>query len=226
MNEIGLLVSVRNLAEARIAYGGGADIVDVKEPANGPLGAATHAVLREIADELRGKVSLSAALGEWEPGLSPRMGEDVRAMGYERVKFGPSRLKSVEEWWMMSGMVAVAYADPLDARVSPESVLEWGIAHGSGTFLIDTFDKSGGTSLGILGIDRLRKLRQRAAAEEVRFALAGGVTARDIQRYAGVLRPDWFAVRGAACRDGVRGAEIDPDRVAALRRLIDEESAI
>ena len=35
-----LLVSVRSADEARAALAGGADLIDVKEPAHGPLGAA------------------------------------------------------------------------------------------------------------------------------------------------------------------------------------------
>ncbi len=36
-----LLVSVRNEVEAEMAIGGGADLIDVKEPANGSLGMAS-----------------------------------------------------------------------------------------------------------------------------------------------------------------------------------------
>lgn len=221
MNPIGLLVSVRNLAEARIARDGGADIVDVKEPANGPLGRASRAVLRAIADELRGEVSLSAALGEWEPSASPRLGEDARQMGYERIKFGLHFPGSLETLTMMPGMVAVAYANPSDTSASPEDVLQWAIDRGSETFLIDTFGKQNFRSVEYLGLIRLRGLRARAADAGVKFALAGGVTADDIRRYAGVLHPDWFAVRGAACRNGERGAELDPQRVSELRAILD-----
>jgi uncharacterized protein (UPF0264 family) len=34
------------------------------------------------------------------------------------------------------------------------------------------------------------------------------------------VRPDWFAVRGAVCADGDRGAEIDADKVRALAEWI------
>jgi uncharacterized protein (UPF0264 family) len=47
-----LLVSVANGDEAAAALAGGADIIDAKDPAAGPLGAVTIAVLREIAREV------------------------------------------------------------------------------------------------------------------------------------------------------------------------------
>ena len=52
------------------------------------------------------------------------------------------------------------------------------------------------------------------------MALAGGLDAAAIARLA-PLRPDLFAVRGAACRHGDRLAAVDPDRVALLVRAID-----
>ena len=51
------------------------------------------------------------------------------------------------------------------------------------------------------------------------LTLAGGLDAAAIARLA-PLRPDLFAVRGAACRDGDRLAVVDPDRVALLVRGI------
>ncbi len=39
-----LLVSVRSAAEAEIALSAGADLIDVKEPSRGSLGAADPAV--------------------------------------------------------------------------------------------------------------------------------------------------------------------------------------
>jgi len=36
----GMLASVRNLEEAKLVYEGGADIIDLKEPNDGALGAS------------------------------------------------------------------------------------------------------------------------------------------------------------------------------------------
>lgn len=43
------MVSVRNLAEARIAWESGVDLIDLKEPSAGPLGAVSPAVRSEVA---------------------------------------------------------------------------------------------------------------------------------------------------------------------------------
>src|SRR5205823_2503111 len=53
-----------SVAEAAAALAGGADIIDAKDPASGPLGAVTHNVLRGIHRRVNGRKPVSAALGD------------------------------------------------------------------------------------------------------------------------------------------------------------------
>ena len=62
-----LLISVRSAEEATVALAGGADLIDVKEPSNGPLGVAHHEVLAAVLAVVNEAVPVSAALGEWTP---------------------------------------------------------------------------------------------------------------------------------------------------------------
>jgi (5-formylfuran-3-yl)methyl phosphate synthase len=59
-----LLVSVRSASEARVAAENGADIVDAKEPAAGPLGPVAPDVLAGILLALPGDMPLGIALGD------------------------------------------------------------------------------------------------------------------------------------------------------------------
>jgi uncharacterized protein (UPF0264 family) len=59
-----LLVSVTDVAEARLAVAGGVDVVDVKNPAEGSLGAPAPGVIAQVRDVLPGELPLSAALGD------------------------------------------------------------------------------------------------------------------------------------------------------------------
>ena len=61
---IRLLVSVRTAAEAVDAVNGGADVVDVKEPDEGPLGFAGFAAIDAVVRAVEGRCPVSAALGE------------------------------------------------------------------------------------------------------------------------------------------------------------------
>src|SRR5262245_42004916 len=59
-----LLVSVTNAAEAGDAVAGGADLVDAKDAAAGPLGPVTVDVLTQIHAQVAGSRLVSAALGD------------------------------------------------------------------------------------------------------------------------------------------------------------------
>ena len=64
MNWRGLLVSVRNAAEAAEALDGGAAIIDVKEPRHGPLGAAEPEAIAAVARVVGTRRPWTMACGE------------------------------------------------------------------------------------------------------------------------------------------------------------------
>src|SRR5690606_35480283 len=97
-----LLVSVRDVAEARAAAAGGADIIDFKDPARGPLRQANFHLIAEAAAALRDDdrlPPLSAALGEvrevddWLAVCQQNLPDDVVWL-----KLGLSRLGRSAHW--------------------------------------------------------------------------------------------------------------------------------
>lgn len=64
MNWRGLLVSVRDAAEAAAALEGGAAIIDVKEPRHGPLGAADPEAIAAVAQVVGSRLPWTMACGE------------------------------------------------------------------------------------------------------------------------------------------------------------------
>ena len=91
-----LLVSVRSLEEAIAALEGGAELIDVKEPARGPLGRSDRETVGEIARHVRSAapdVPISAALGELP---------DLRAEDFpgpvDYVKVGLAGCRARAEW--------------------------------------------------------------------------------------------------------------------------------
>ena len=65
----GLLVSVRDVTEAAGVLSAGVDLVDVKEPAAGSLGAAAPGVWKQVVDQVAGSTLISLALGAGIYGL-------------------------------------------------------------------------------------------------------------------------------------------------------------
>lgn len=217
-----LLVSVRSAEEARAALAGGADLIDVKEPARGPLGAADFEVAEAVVATVMGRAAVSVAGGEWETGAGTRV-----PAGVSYVKWGLAGLKqrprvaanAIRRCPPPTRPVLVAYADFQRAH-SPATaeLVELAIQLRFPALLIDTAVKDGSSLTDWIDLEPLTAMRLRLGAANVSLALAGSLDADAIRRLAAV-RPDWFAVRGAACVGG-RGGSVCPDRVRALRAVI------
>ena len=60
----GMLASVNSLAEARLVLQAGVDIIDLKQPEQGALGALALADVRAIVAEIDGRCPVSATIGD------------------------------------------------------------------------------------------------------------------------------------------------------------------
>jgi uncharacterized protein (UPF0264 family) len=226
----GLLVSVRSSAEARAALDGGAALIDVKEPAHGPLGRASAEVVAEVVQAVAGRCPVSAALGE----LADHRG-DVPQQGLSYVKWGLAgcgldwqrKLEPLLASPAPPKVVLAAYADWQCAQApEPEAVFALASAQPGGVLLLDTCCKTVSPSLGRrpnlldwLPLAWVEDLCHRCRRAGVRIALAGSLGAAEIAALRGA-RPDWFAVRGAVCAHGEREAAVEAERVAELVRQL------
>ncbi len=221
----GLLVSVRSAAEAAAALAGGADLIDVKEPSRGALGRADDAVIRAVVAVVGGRRPVSAALGDLDEQPQPPNGD-----GLAFVKWGLAGAIRQDNWRgrlttairqlpASCRAVAVAYADGQRAEApEPETVAAFAAESGCAAFLLDTWHKDGTTLRDWLADRRIEALVRFCRAARVRTALAGALDAEQIAALRDAA-PDWFAVRGAACRGG-RGGTVDIERVQRLVSLL------
>jgi uncharacterized protein (UPF0264 family) len=228
-----LLVSVVDAAEARAAAAAGADIVDVKNPAEGSLGAPSPAVIAAVRAAVDAGRPVSAAIGDMPnlPGTAAlaALGAARRGAALGKVGlYGSSTeadavtlLRAVRDAVAhVPGAVAVAaaYADArrvAHAPLAPELLPRVARAAGVGICMLDTAVKDGRGLLDWQSPDALTALVTDAHAAGLQVALAGALRAEDLPiiRATGA---DIAGVRSAACTDGVRSASLDPDRVREL----------
>jgi uncharacterized protein (UPF0264 family) len=234
----GLLVSVRSVEEAAAAVAGGAAIIDVKEPALGPLGAARPEVAAAIA-AVAGVVPWTLACGELAAGADhvaahvwqvhdaagPRMPRPAA------VKAGPAGLAAAA--WerqfqqFVGGLpvgvepVAVAYADHRRAGAAePSEILRAAADAGAGIALVDTFDKAGPGIVPLVGLSGIRSWQRLAADLGLRLAVAGRLTIAEVAALAG--SGAWVVgVRSAAC-GGLRSGQVEAGHVAKLVDTLSE----
>jgi len=220
-----LLVSVRDAQEARLALAAGVDLIDVKEPLRGSLGAADAHVIDEVIGLVAGRTPVSAAFGE----LADFSGAAFRGIaGLSFFKIGLAGCARRQTWardlaaaigCAPTGAlpVAVAYADWQTAHAPlPDEVLACAAELGCRALLVDTFSKHDGALTNHWPIAQIARFARAARDARLLLVLAGSLDADSIRQVL-PLQPDYIAVRGAACRGG-RSASLD---AARLRHLID-----
>jgi (5-formylfuran-3-yl)methyl phosphate synthase len=231
---VGLLVSVRNAEEALTALAGGADIIDVKEPARGALGAADAETIDEVARVIAGRAPVTAALGELVDlhidGPSWSGSSELRDSGVSLLKVGLAGCAKHDNWrsrWQRvieshagyARPVAVAYADwQFAAAIDPSAVLQATIEVGCPAILIDTFNKSSGNLFDHWPAGELRRFVREVRERGIIVVLAGGLGLKDLGEAAS-LEPNYIGVRAAACVGG-RGGTVSRECVAAIRESL------
>jgi uncharacterized protein (UPF0264 family) len=223
-----LLVSVRSVAEAEAALAGGVDLIDVKEPSRGPLGAADDAVIRDVLRAVNGRVPVSAAMGEWLVWDGRDLPEQLSYIKWGLVEMAPQQgtgwdpkdlPQRTGRTYVRPMPVLVAYADHERCRSpDPEWLADRAASLSFPAFLFDTGVKDGTTLRDWIAPAALARIRLRLGEAGVPVAFAGSLDETAI-RELWPLAPDWFAVRGAAC-DGGREGVVSADRVRRLKAVI------
>jgi (5-formylfuran-3-yl)methyl phosphate synthase len=222
-----LLVSVVSAREARRALAGGADIIDVKDPSQGPLGAPSPRVLSEVVAEVGGAVPVSVALGDLPnlPHTAALAARGAVLSGADYVKVGLRGVQGIDDAVALmravadavgpqTAVIAAAYADA--AALDPPALAPaWlpGVVDLSGIAgaLVDTFVKDGRGVYSWLSPSELVDLVARTRSAGGSFAVAGQLALGELHR----LEADVVGVRSAVCRGGDRAAELDTELVAA-----------
>lgn len=233
-----LLVSVRCREEALAALGGGADIIDAKEPTAGPLGAVAVEVLTEICRVVAGARPVSAALGDaLDRAAIRRDAHAYAAAGAAFVKVGfagtadPACAASLLAAALHGartgseghgGIVAVAYADARSAgSLPPDALLDVAAHAGVAGVLLDTANKDGPGLRELLSAGELARWVARAHEAGLVAALAGRLQPDDLV-YIRDTGADVAGVRGAACSAG-RISAVSSSKVRLLRTLCDPD---
>ncbi|MGE3528701.1 MAG: (5-formylfuran-3-yl)methyl phosphate synthase [Methyloceanibacter sp.] len=218
------LASVRDAAEAELAIGAGADIVDLKDPAAGALGALAPETIEICVRAVGGRAPVSATVGDL-PLEEARVRAAVLATascGVDYVKIGlfpgddaEGALLPLAPLASRIRLILVLFADAMPAF---DAVALAGRIGAAG-IMLDTMGKAGASLPRLVAPERLRALIAAARARGLAVGLAGSLRADDVPALL-ALAPDLLGFRGALCRQGKRGEPLDPVRLAGVRALI------
>ncbi len=221
----GLLASVSTPLEARIALRGAADIIDLKAPAAGALGAVAPGIQRAVVAMVAGRRRTSATCGDlpMQAQVIRRGLEQTAASGVELVKLGLPRLEQHLECLAVlaeaaaSGIrvVAVLFAESDPPLWLVDELAQAG-CHG---VMLDTGDKAGGSLRRHLSLAQLAAFVQRARRRHLLSALAGSLGLSDVAALL-PLAPDYLGFRGALCAQGARTGALSAAALARVRAAI------
>ncbi|WP_343222981.1 (5-formylfuran-3-yl)methyl phosphate synthase [Methylogaea oryzae] len=223
-----MLASVTNLEEARLALQGGADIIDLKNPVAGALGALQHDAVRRIVRELQGGKPISATVGDL-PMEPQRLAQAVQAMGdtgvdYVKIGFfaGGDRQGCLDALRPLADerrLIAVLFADQQPDFAWIEAIAAAGFAGA----MLDTANKGHGGLRQVMAPTRLAEFVDTTRSHRLLCGLAGSLRAEDIAHLL-PLRPDYLGFRGALCEQRRRTASLDSEALARVRGQMENPS--
>ncbi|VAX20233.1 hypothetical protein MNBD_NITROSPINAE03-1338 [hydrothermal vent metagenome] len=224
-----LLATVVCVEEAMM-IAGAADLLDVKDPSKGSLGAPDIETVRDIKKAV-GSAPLSVALGDLD-NKTVELGLSMAAAGADIIKIGLADIRRAKAIGVFKTLkkylppkariVAAAYADAGYHRFfSSLGLPSFAVEAGADGILIDTFEKSGRKLFDFLSAHKLASIMCEARGLKLMTALAGSLGVDDIEEVA-LAAPDFVGFRSAITISGNRnGHGVDPCKVSLLKdRLI------
>jgi uncharacterized protein (UPF0264 family) len=215
-----LLISSADEIEAAEAVAGGADIIDVKNPLEGALGASFPWTIRSIRKIVPANVAVSCTIGDLPnlPGSVSLAALGAATTGVDFVKMGLGGAKTEEDAVFLLAnavkaakqhnqavkVVAVGYADAerVDA-ISPLLVPRIAEKAKADVAMIDTAVKDGRDLFTFLTNEQTRQIVQDAHERGLLVALAGSLKKEQLPNVF-TLKADIVGLRGAACTNGDR----------------------
>ena len=218
----GMLASVTSIAEAKLAFSAGADIIDLKDPTGGALGALPLETIVKIVTWVGGRKPVSATIGDLVNNVQEQLGRSVEAVaatGVDYVKVGVFPGIDTDTFIatlssLARGGVAIVVVLFGDAGWPPAFISELA-GSGIAGVMLDTASKGGRSLRHYVTEKAMDNFLREAGSHGWITGLAGSLTVQDIPHLL-PLAPDYLGFRGALCDEQNRNLGLDP---AALARV-------
>ena len=220
----GMLASVNSLIEARLVLQVGVDIIDLKQPDQGALGALALVDVKEIVAEVNSRCPVSATIGDL-PLQAQAVYNATKAMaetGVDYVKIGffpggdlQATLDKLSILALNYKLIAVLFAD-----TQPDfSMLSALKTAGFTGVMVDTMNKSGGSLTQLMSEQGLSAFVKQAREYDLLCGLAGSLRLADIS-FLLTYKSDYLGFRGALCQAHDRIGQLDRTAVQTIKDLI------
>ncbi len=217
-----LLASVTSVNEAQLALDADVDIIDLKNPTEGALGALSLKAIQQIVALIDKRKLVSATIGDllMDPLLIEPAVQAISETGVDIVKIGffgseehlACAVALKKQILNGTKVVAVLFADQcpnFDFMDNLKAIGFYGV-------MLDTADKSSGGLLNNLSLEDLYTFTQKAKSLNLVSGLAGSLMVNDIPLLKRCY-PDYLGFRGALCDSLNRRSEIVLNQVLNVK---------
>ena len=225
-----LLISVKNVEEALIALDAGADIIDLKDPNIGALGALDAVLSLQIVQVINGRAIISATIGEQHASLNALIASiEARAkLGVDIIKIAVPKFFNDPEFLLEitqltnNGIkiVAVLFADePIEL-----SLLDKCQQMGFFGAMLDTHNKQQNL-LQVQTQSYLQTFTQKCNLHQLKCGFAGSLRPQDIESLIN-FNPTYIGFRGGVCENGMRISTLLHCKVLEVKNMLHKSNKI
>ncbi|MGB9151449.1 MAG: (5-formylfuran-3-yl)methyl phosphate synthase [Burkholderiales bacterium] len=216
-----LLASVMNLEEAQIALDGGADIIDLKNPLAGALGALPLDDIRTIVKMINRQRPVSATIGDlpMEPEIICAAVEATANTGVDYIKIGFFKSENLRDCIAALSplaqkhkLIAVLFADQQPDFSLLDDLAKAGF-HG---VMLDTADKQNGSLSNHIQVIDLIEFILQSCKHDLLCGLAGSLRIGDVKEML-ELKPDYLGFRSTLCQGSVREQKLSMGKLKTLK---------
>ncbi len=227
----GMLASVNSIEEALLALSAGVDIIDLKQPALGALGALDMATVKQVVAEVAGRCPISATIGDLpmqpDPVFDAVMAMAESSVDYIKIGFFPGDewQRTLNKLSVITGhspaLVAVLFADTQPDLNIIRLLKEAGFTG----VMLDTRNKQNGSLTQLMAKMDIARFVTQAKAQHLLCGLAGSLRLEDIPGLMS-YKADYLGFRGALCQGHNRVGELNEQSVFKIRRAIKNRDAL
>lgn len=220
-----MLASVSNLEEALLVERIGVDVIDLKQPAHGALGALNITDVRRILKHLQGDTCVSATVGDlpMQSELLIKAVREMAATGVDYVKIGFFPEGDWQDCISNLGalcseghaLIAVFFADTQPDFMWIDTLAKSGFTG----VMLDTMNKNAGSLTQVMIPHRIEAFIHQARSHSLLTGLAGSLRLSDIDILMSA-KSDYLGFRGALCHQHDRIGHLNEANIYAIKHRL------
>jgi len=225
----GMLASVNSVDEALLVLSAEVNIIDLKQPALGALGALDLDDIKQIVAVIAGRRPVSATIGDlpMQPEIVFNAVHTMAETGVDYIKIGffpgddwLGTLKKLSTLVpQKQALIAVLFAD-----TQPDlTILATLKASGFVGVMLDTMDKQQGSLTQVMTAEQIATFVSQAKELKLLCGLAGSLRLTDIPELI-AYHPDYLGFRGALCQEHNRVGQLNQIAVQAIKQAMQAAS--